>query len=32
MRKLANIRKIDSIRPIPNADAIECSVVGTICH
>lgn len=28
MRKLATIRKIDSIRPIPNADAIECAVVG----
>ena len=28
MRKLATIRKIDEIRPIPNADAIECAVVG----
>jgi hypothetical protein len=28
MRKLATIRKIDLIRPIPNADAIECAVVG----
>ena len=28
MRKLATIRKIDSIRPIPDADAIECAVVG----
>ena len=28
MRKLATIRKIDAIRPIPGADAIECAVVG----
>lgn len=28
MRKLATIRKIDAIRPIPDADAIECAVVG----
>ena len=28
MRKLASIRKIDAIRPIPDADAIECAVVG----
>lgn len=28
MRKLASIRKIDEIRPIPEADAIECAVVG----
>jgi len=28
MRKLATIRKIDNIRPIPGADAIECAVVG----
>lgn len=28
MRKLASIRKIDSIRPIQGADAIECAVVG----
>jgi RNA ligase (TIGR02306 family) len=28
MRKLASIRKIDSIRPIEGADAIECAVVG----
>lgn len=28
MRKMATIRKIDSIRPIPDADAIECAVVG----
>ena len=28
MRKLATIRKIDLIRPIPDADAIECAVVG----
>ena len=27
MRKLASIRKIDQIRPIPDADAIECAVV-----
>jgi len=28
MRKMATIRKIDSIRPIAGADAIECAVVG----
>ena len=28
MRKLATIRKIDNILPIPGADAIECAVVG----
>jgi len=28
MRKLATIRKIDLIRPISDADAIECAVVG----
>lgn len=28
MRKMATIRKIDSLRPIPGADAIECAVVG----
>ena len=28
MRKLATIRKIDSINPIEGADAIECAVVG----
>lgn len=28
MRKMATIRKIDEIRPIPDADAIECAVVG----
>jgi len=28
MRKLATIRIIDEIRPIPNADAIETAVVG----
>jgi RNA ligase (TIGR02306 family) len=28
MRKLASIRKIDEIRPILGADAIECAVVG----
>lgn len=28
MRKLATIRKIDSIVPIPDADAIECAVIG----
>lgn len=27
MRKMASIRRIDSIRPIPDADAIECAVV-----
>ena len=28
MRKLATIRRIDAIRPIPDADAIECAVIG----
>lgn len=28
MRKLATIRKIDSVSPIEGADAIECAVVG----
>lgn len=28
MRKMATVRKIDDIRPIPDADAIECAVVG----
>lgn len=28
MRKLASIRKVDDIRPIQGADAIECAVVG----
>ena len=28
MRKMASIRKIDAIRPIDGADAIECAVVG----
>lgn len=28
MRKLATMRTIDEIRPIPDADAIECAVVG----
>lgn len=28
MRKMATIRKIDELRPIPDADAIECAVVG----
>lgn len=28
MRKMASIRKIDELRPIPNADAIECAVIG----
>ena len=28
MRKMATIRKIDEVRPIPDADAIECAVVG----
>lgn len=28
MRKLASIRKIDDVRPIEGADAIECAVVG----
>jgi RNA ligase (TIGR02306 family) len=28
MRKLASVRKIDEIRPIEGADAIEAAVVG----
>lgn len=28
MRKLASIRKIAAVRPIPSADSIECAVVG----
>lgn len=28
MRKMASIRKIDSVKPIPDADAIECATVG----
>ncbi len=28
MRKLATVRKIDEIRPIEGADAIECAVIG----
>jgi len=28
VRKLATIRKIDELRPIPEADAIECAVIG----
>ena len=28
MRKLATVRKIDEIRPIEGADAIECAIVG----
>lgn len=28
MRKLATIREIDEIKPIPDADSIECAVVG----
>ena len=28
MRKMATIRKIDSLRPIEGADAIECAIVG----
>ena len=28
MRKLATIRKIDAIDPIPDADAIEVATVG----
>ena len=28
MRKLATIRKIDELKPIDGADAIECAVVG----
>lgn len=28
MRKMATIRKIDALRPIEGADAIECAIVG----
>lgn len=28
MRKLATVRRIDEIHPIPDADAIECAVIG----
>ncbi len=28
MRKLATIRRIDALRPITDADAIECAVIG----
>jgi RNA ligase (TIGR02306 family) len=28
MRKMATIRRIDAVRAIPDADAIECAVVG----
>ena len=28
MRKLATVRKIDELNPIPGADAIECAVLG----
>jgi len=28
VRKLASIRRIDAVRPIPDADAIECAVIG----
>lgn len=28
MRKLATIRRIDNIRPIPDADTIVCATVG----
>ena len=28
MRKLATVRKIDDLRPIEGADAIECAVIG----
>lgn len=28
MRKLASVRKVDALRPIEGADAIECAVVG----
>jgi RNA ligase (TIGR02306 family) len=28
MRKMATIRKIDTLRPIEGADAIECAIVG----
>jgi hypothetical protein len=28
MRKMASIRRIDGIHPIPDADAIECAEIG----
>lgn len=28
MRQMATVRRIDAIKPIPNADAIECAVIG----
>ena len=28
MRKMATVRVIDSILPIPDADSIECAVIG----
>lgn len=28
MRTMATVRKIDGIRPIPDADAIECAMIG----
>ena len=28
MRQMATVRRIDAIQPIPNADAIECAVIG----
>ena len=28
MRKLATVRRIDAVRPIPDADSIECAVIG----
>lgn len=28
MRKMATVRRIDDIRPIPDANAIECAVIG----
>lgn len=28
MRKLATIRNIDALRPIPDADEIECAIIG----
>ena len=28
IRKLASIREVTYIKPIPDADAIECAIVG----
>ena len=28
MRKMATVRRIDAINPIPDADSIECAVIG----